>query len=166
MALFMQRFENLNLSRTSLALLLLISLSTAQCKKSPSSPENDFFDLEFWFVNQGDSDIIAIEIISMVYYPEIDTTRYRFRNFQRPGLFETIRDTADTNGYPGVITQMGLFIHKYWEVGDTLACWKAFYFPDKVTVDSPEQRITQFHWPADTTKSLQVYQNRVGFCQP
>jgi len=165
MALFMQRFENLNLSRTSLALLLLISLFAAQCKKNPVSPEDEFFEIEYWFINQGDSDIMAVEILAITHYPKSDSTILIEVNFQKPGPFDTLKTTAPRKGYDGVITNLGAQVIKRWDDGKE-PCWRSFSFPQLDTVFTSMDRIRKFNWPADTVIAKEFYQDRAGFCKP
>lgn len=165
MALLIQIFSDINLSRLSVVLILLISLVTTQCKNNPVSPDVENFEIEYWFINQGDSDIMAVEILAITHYPKSDSTILQEVNFQEPGPFDTLKTTAPRIGYIGIVTNLGAQIIKHWD--DTKEpCWRSFAFSQLDTVFTSQDRIRKFHWPADTVIAKEFYQDRAGFCKP
>lgn len=151
-----------------LFLIVSFALVFTTCKKDPVSPEEEFFDIEYWFINQGDPDIMAVEISSFTYYPESKNGWLGFKNFQRPAPKDTLIDTVSTDqekGYVGVITEMAVQVIKQWE-NTNEPCWRYYHIPRLDTVKTIEDRIRKFHWPSDTTIAEELYQDRIGFCQP
>ena len=142
--------------KSSMKLMLTLSfcLLCLACKnKNSVSSEPVTFDIEYIFVNTGDSNINAIEIVSLTYYPEVDRSRYRKKNFPRPGTNDTLSTTAQNPGYLDCHTQMGLLINKEWEPDKKF--WRYFTF-DKDTISSINERVTTFVWPADTARAVEL----------
>lgn len=131
----------------------------------PAKTELELFDIEYWFVNQGDPDIRAVEILSQTYFPKEDISKARSHNYQAPSAFDTLRDTVGVKGYYGCTTQMGIYINKLWE-SDSIPCWRFYYFAGYDSLDAYEKRIRIFKWPSDTSNAIQEYVDQIGFCKP
>ncbi len=156
-----------NLRNNLFVIILLIVTTHYGCKEknNPLIPQPEYFDIEYWFVNHGDTAINAVEILSITWYPKENRGWARQHNFQTPGAFDTLRDTAETKGYYGCITQMGIYINKLWDQ-DTIPCWRFYYFEGNDTINTYEKRIRVFNWPVDTAIAIHEYLNRIGFCKP
>jgi len=149
-------------------MLLILIITSYSCNKdsNPIITEPEYFDIEYWFVNHGDTAIRAVEILSITYYPKKNMSWARQHNFQTPSAFDTLRDTANEKGYYGCITQIGIYINKLWEQEDSIPCWRFYYFEGYDTVNTYEKRIRVFNWPYDTAITIHEYLDRIGFCKP
>ena len=119
----------------------------------PLAPVPEGFDIQYRFVNHGDPDISAIEIVSLTYYPRVNRSWYSKQNFQRPGPTDTLVSYAPDPGYQGCLTQMGLLVIKDWQPNSHY--WRYFTFA-RDTVVGVNDHVTVFNWPEDTTRSVEL----------
>lgn len=150
-----------------LMVALFIIMMGYGCKDMgvPVRTEPQLFDIEYWFVNQGDPDIRAVEVLSVTWYPDRNEAWARQTNFQVPQNYDTLRQVAYYKGVLGCTTQMGIYINKFWDQ-DSTPCWRFYYFSGHDSVDSYEKRIRVFKWPEDTLRAIHEYVDRIGFCSP
>lgn len=120
---------------------------------NPLAPVPIEFDLQYMFINHGDADLSAIGIISLTYYPRVNSSWYQSLNFQSPGPTDTLVSHAHDPGYPGCFTQMGLMVIKEWQPNSRY--WRYFTF-GRDTVSTEADEITVFNWPQDTSKALEL----------
>jgi len=150
-----------------LSAAVVIVMCEFGCKDlgSPPITQPEFFDIEYWFVNQGDAAIRAVEILSITWFRDRKEAWAAKRNFQMPAPFDTLRDVAPFRGSIGCTTQMGIYINKVWGQ-DSVPCWRFYYFAGYDSVDTYEKRIIIFKWPHDTSNAIHEYVDRIGFCKP
>ncbi len=149
-----------------LGFMIIASLLSCLDQGVPVRTDPETFDIQYWFVNNGDSNIRAVEILSVTWYPRDNASQARTTNFQNPSPFDTLRDTASVKGYVGCTTQLGIYINKAWGVPDSTPCWRFYYLAGQDTVSSYEKRTRIFRWPEDTTIAIQEYPSQAGFCPP
>ena len=134
-------------------ILFFLFLSSCSDEDNPIDPIPSEFDVEYIFINKGDPNLSAIEIVSLTYYPKVDKSWYRKENFQKPSERDTLISYAPEKGYIGCFTQMGLLLYKKWQSDSTY--WRYFLF-EMDTIITIENRITTFYWPDDTSKATEL----------
>ena len=132
----------------------LTFLTSCSNHQNPVSVNESTYQIEYKFINHGDSLIDAVEIHSETYYPKNDNYDFQMKNWKSVGPYDSLTNDADVAGYDGCVTQISVFVLKHWQNG--LYDFRVFTLPAD-TLRNINDKIREFNWPLDTLKSTSYY---------
>jgi len=135
--------------------ILLLALSHYGCKKeNPIASAPRQVQMEYRIINHGDDSIMAAEIHCVTYFPSKDASVFQLKNWQKPGLLDTLRLPVADPGYTGCTMEISAFVAKTWP--GSLVAWRYFVLPVDTMRDTSSGIVT-FYWPEDTLRSKKYF---------